>query len=338
MKSTSFTKNLGWIIPISLIILSLIIGLGFILNSKVDTPNKEIYLNIKSQTTKKELIDQIKSQDIIFNSLVFEFYSKAFRYHIPRTGRYKIENGMKVLDLVRKLSRREQDPIRLIIGKSRTKQEFSNKISQSLEFSSKDILNKLNDNNFLIKYGVDSLNSLGIVIPNTYEVYWDIGVEGFFKRMHREYNKFWEKKNIDNHPLSKKEIIILASIVEEETNKDNEKSRIAGVYINRLKINMPLQADPTIKFSIGDFEIKRIQGQMMGIDSPYNTYKNTGLPPGPICIPSISSIDGVINYEKHDYIYFCAKDDFSGYHNFANTFSEHLINAQRYHKALNTIK
>ena len=213
--------------------------------------------------------------------------------------------------VIKKLSRKHQDPIRLVIGKSRTKEDFANKISQELSFSSKELLDKLNDNKYLKQFGIDSLNSLSIV------------------------NKFWDKRNIENHPLDKREIIILASIVEEETNKNDEKKRVAGVYINRLEKNMLLQADPTVKFAIGDFEIKRILGVMLNIDSPYNTYRNLGLPIGAICIPSISSIDAVVNYEKHDYFYFCAKEDFSGYHAFAKTYDEHLINARKYHNALN---
>lgn len=335
MTKNFFQRNLSWIIPISLILITVILSGLYILNSKISISEPKVYLYIKPNTTKDELIKQIKSQDIIFNSLAFDLYSKVYRFNTPKTGMYILENGMKINKVVKKLSRKQQDPLRLVIGKSRTKKDFANKISQELSFSSKELLDKLNDNKYLKQFGVDSLNSLSIVIPNTYEVYWDISVEGFLSRMYKESNKFWDNRNIENHPLDKREIIILASIVEEETNKNDEKKRVAGVYINRLEKNMLLQADPTVKFAIGDFEIKRILGAMLNIDSPYNTYRNLGLPIGAICIPSISSIDAVVNYEKHDYFYFCAKEDFSGYHAFAKTYNEHLINARKYHNALN---
>lgn len=335
MSNNFIRHNLFWITPITFILLTIILSGFYILNSKISTPEDKVYLYILPNTTKAELVKQIKNQDIVFNSFVFDLYSKVYRFNTPKTGMYILGNGMKINKVIKKLSRKQQDPIRLVIGKSRTKEDFANKISQELSFSSKELLDKLNNNKYLKQFGIDSLNSLSIVIPNTYEVYWDISVEGFLSRMYKESNKFWDKRNIENHPLDKREIIILASIVEEETNKNDEKKRVAGVYINRLEKNMLLQADPTVKFAIGDFEIKRILGVMLNIDSPYNTYRNIGLPIGAICIPSISSIDAVVNYEKHDYFYFCAKEDFSGYHAFAKTYDEHLINARKYHNALN---
>ena len=335
MSNNFIRHNLFWITPITFILLTVILSGFYILNSKISTPEDKVYLYILPNTTKAELVKQIRNQDIVFNSFVFDLYSKVYRFNTPKTGMYILENGMKINKVIKKLSRKHQDPIRLVIGQSRTKEDFANKISQELSFSYKELLDKLNDNKYLKQFGIDSLNSLSIVIPNTYEVYWDISVEGFLSRMYKESNKFWDKRNIENHPLDKREIIILASIVEEETNKNDEKKRVAGVYINRLEKNMLLQADPTVKFAIGDFEIKRILGVMLNIDSPYNTYRNIGLPIGAICIPSISSIDAVVNYEKHDYFYFCAKEDFSGYHAFAKTYNEHLINARKYHNALN---
>jgi UPF0755 protein len=177
-----------------------------------------------------------------------------------------------------------------------------------------------------------------LFIPNTYEFYWNTSADKFIERMYVEYKHFWSKSRLNKAQkikLTPEQVIILASIVEEETIKDDEKPTVAGVYLNRLHKNIRLQADPTVRFAVGDFEIKRILNKHLKIDSPYNTYKYAGLPPGPICIPTISSIDAVLNYKKHDYLYFCAKDDFSGYHAFAKTLKQHNINATKYRKALN---
>jgi UPF0755 protein len=174
-------------------------------------------------------------------------------------------------------------------------------------------------------------------IPNTYEFYWNTSAEKFVEKMAEEYKNFWNedrKAKAEKMGLTQSEVSTLASIVEQETQKNDEKARIAGVYINRINIGMPLQADPTVVFAVGDFTIKRVLNSHLRIDSPYNTYLYAGLPPGPICIPSVSSIDGVLNYEKHNYLYFCAKEDFSGYSNFASTLSQHNVNAQKYHRAL----
>ena len=178
-------------------------------------------------------------------------------------------------------------------------------------------------------------------IPETYQVYWDISIEDFFARMKKEHNKFWNEdrrlkaKTIGMTP---EEVCTLASIVEEETNNNDEKPMVAGLYINRLHTGMPLQADPTIKFALQDFSLRRITNQHLSIQSPYNTYLNTGLPPGPIRIPSPKGLDSVLNYVKHNYIYMCAKEDFSGTHNFASNYADHMVNARKYWKALNERK
>ncbi|OQA02251.1 MAG: putative aminodeoxychorismate lyase [Bacteroidetes bacterium ADurb.Bin408] len=177
-------------------------------------------------------------------------------------------------------------------------------------------------------------------LPNTYEFYWNTSAEQFMERMHKEYIKFWNAERVDKASamsLSTADVSILASIVKSETNKADEMSRIAGVYINRLNRGMPLQADPTVIYAWGDFTIKRLLLKHLDIDSPYNTYKNTGLPPGPITLPEGHVIDKVLDYEKHNYLYFCAKEDLSGYHVFANNYNDHQANARRYQKALNKL-
>jgi len=225
----------------------------------------------------------------------------------------------------------------LIFNNIRTLEQFSGRISEQIEADSIEIIKFLSKKENISKYGFNNATIVSLFIPNTYEIYWNISVANFVERMAKEYKKFWNyyrKQKAKNMSLSQSEVSTLASIVEEETIKNDEKSRVAGVYVNRLKKRMRLQADPTIKFALKDFSIKRILKRHLKVESDYNTYTNSGLPPGPINIPSISSIDAVLNYEKHTYYYFCAKEDFSGYHNFAKTLRQHNSNARKYQKEL----
>ncbi|MCK9163307.1 MAG: endolytic transglycosylase MltG [Bacteroidales bacterium] len=333
-------KKMSWIIPLLAILSAIIMFTIYFLSSTVDILEDKVYLYIEPNTQRSEIVSSIESQNIIINSVAFKFYSTIFNYNKVYSGRYELKKGMRVGQLVKKLSRGNQAPLNLIIGKSRTKENFSENISKELALTKKDLLNKMNDNKFLKEFGVDSSTVISLFIPNTYEVYWNISAEEFIIRMFKEQEKFWKKREerLKEIGYNKLEVMTIASIVEEETNKNDEKPIVAAVYINRLKKGMPLQADPTVKFAIGDFTIKRIIGSMLGVNSPYNTYQNTGLPPSPICIPSISSIDAVLNYAKNDYIFFCAKEDFSGYHNFSSDVQEHYSNARKYHQALNRLE
>ena len=203
-----------------------------------------------------------------------------------------------------------------------------------------DLVNLLNDSIYISKFGFTPENISIIFIPNTYHIYWDISSKQFLERMYSEYNRFWndERKSLsDSLGMTIPEVVTLASIVEKETSKNDEKPIIAGVYINRLKKKWYLQADPTLIFAHDDYNIKRVLNKHKVIDSPYNTYTNKGLPPGPICLPSISSIDAVLHYDKNTYLYFCAKDDLSGYHSFAKTYVQHNQNARKYRKALDNL-
>ncbi len=330
-------KNIGWIIPLIIIIATTLLFTSYFFVAKVSTPEEKIYIYVYPNSTKQDIIENIKNKDIVFNSFVFKAYSFLLRYDKAHSGRYEIRDGMSVGCMVNMLAKGRQTPLRLVIGKSRTKAEFAEKIDKELAFSKEDLLSKLNDNAFLKQYGLDSSTSLTLFIPNTYEVYWDITVEDFFNRMNKEQEVFWKTRlaKLKEIGYNKVEVMTIASIVEEETNKEAEKPIIAGVYINRLKINMPLQADPTIRYALNDFTIRRVGGKMLGVDSPFNTYRRVGLPPNPICIPSISSIDAVLNYSKHNYLFFCAKEDFSGNHNFSADIKEHYNNARKYQKALN---
>lgn len=255
-----------------------------------------------------------------------------------RTGRYEIEKGNGALTIFRKMKNGLQASVNLTIPSVRTKDRLAGAISNKLMIDSVALYNALSDTAICKKYGYRPETIICMFIPNTYEVYWNISLDKFLDKMNKESKRFWnfeKKQKADAMKLSEEEVMTLASIIDEETANDAEKPMIAGMYYNRLKAGMPLQADPTIKFAMNDFSIRRIYNNMLNIKSPYNTYKNTGLPPGPIRVPSVAGINAVLDHVHHNYLYMCAKEDFSGTHNFATTYQEHLENAAKYSKALN---
>ena len=253
-------------------------------------------------------------------------------------GRYAVNQDMNNQQLARKLAMGWQDPLNITIsGTIRTFERLAAVLSRNLEIDSAGVLSHLRNDSLIASMGFDSVSIRAMFIPNTYEVYWTISEEELLKRMCREYNLFWNdtrKEKARMLGMTPLKVSTLASIVFEETKKTDEMPAVAGVYINRLRINMPLQADPTLIFAAGDYSIRRVLRKHTRIDSPYNTYKNRGLPPGPISVPSIEAIDAVLNYQDHDYLYFCAKEDFTGYHNFAPTLREHMRNARKFQRAL----
>ena len=264
-------------------------------------------------------------------------YSTGYSEHI-RPGRYGIEDTHGMLQVFRNMRNGTQSPVMLTIPSVRTMDRLASELGKKLMVSREDILSALSDNGVCQRYGLDTLTIPCLFIPETYEVYWNISVAKLLDRMDKERKHFWNadrRRKAEEAGLSETEVMTLASIVDEETANNGEKPMVAGMYINRLKCNMPLQADPTIKFAWQRFELRRIYHNLLNIDSPYNTYRNTGLPPGPIRIPSVAGIDAVLNYTKSRYLYMCAKEDFSGTHNFAETYPEHLRNAARYTAALN---
>lgn len=254
------------------------------------------------------------------------------------TGRYAIRKGEGAFKIFHHLKRGLQSSVSLTIPSVRTLDKLASALSQHLMLDSTEILKALTDESVCEKYGYDTLSIACLFIPETYDIYWNISLDKFLKRMKKENTKFWNferEQKAKNMGLSEVQVYTMASIIDEETANDKEKPMIAGMYYNRLKAGMPLQADPTIKYALRKFELKRIYDNMLYIKSPFNTYKNTGLPPGPIRIPSVAGIDAVLNHVHHDYLYMCAKEDFSGTHNFAHTYSEHMTNARKYSKALN---
>ena len=260
-------------------------------------------------------------------------YAKA-----PRTGRYAIEPGEKTWKVMRKMKNGQQQAVMLTIPEARTMQKLAAALGSKLMLDSAQIAAALTDQVYCQQQGYDTCTIAALFVPNTYEVYWNTTLDHFMERMAKEHKAFWTPERLQKCEvagLSPDEVCTLASIIDEETANNGEKPMIAGMYLNRLHKDMPLQADPTVKFALKNFALKRIYHDMLFFDSPYNTYRNTGLPPGPIKSASIKGIDAVLNYVQHDYLYMCAKEDFSGTHNFAVSYAEHLRNAARYAKALN---
>ena len=256
----------------------------------------------------------------------------------PRTGRYAVKPDESVLTVMRKMKNGQQEALKLTIPESRTMRKLAGVLSQKLMLDSTQIAAALIDNPYCQRWGYDTATIAALFVPNTYEVYWNTTLDHLMERMVKEHDAFWNeerRQKAEAAGLTPNEVATLASIIDEETANNAEKPMIAGMYLNRLHQNMPLQADPTVKFALQKFELRRIYHDMLFFDSPYNTYRNIGLPPGPIKVASIKGMEAVLNYVKHDFLYMCAKEDFSGTHNFAVTYSEHLRNAARYAKALN---
>ena len=297
------------------------------------------YIYIPTGSDYEDVLTILEENKVLKNKKSFEKIAKIKKYpYRIRSGKYRIERKMNNNELINRLRSGNQEAVDFTFNNIRTKEQFSERVANQMEMNTFELLDLLNDNEFLASYYLNSATALTLFIPNTYKIWWNTSAEDFVKKMHREYEKFWteeRKEKAATISLTPTEIIILASIVEEENHRRDEQARIAGLYINRLRIGMPLQADPTLKFAWGDFSIKRVLNYHKEIISPYNTYKTTGLPPGPIRIPSPSCVDEVLNYEKHNYLYMCAKDDLSGYHSFAQTLSEHNASAKKYHQELN---
>jgi UPF0755 protein len=300
------------------------------------------YIYIPTGSTYIDVTRILYENNIIINRASFEWLAEQKKYpSLVKPGKYKVKDGMTNNQLINLLRSGRQEEVKLTINKVRTIEKLANYVGSQLEAKPDEIIKCLSSNIYLNKYNKNKNTALTLFIPDTYHFYWNTSAEEFLKRMDTENKKFWNETRMDKAKsmnMSPEQVYTLASIVEEETTKNDDKQDIAGVYVNRLRIGMRLQADPTVKYAVGDFEIKRILTKHLETDSPFNTYKYAGLPPGPICIPTISSIDAVLNYTKHNYLYFCAKDDFSGYHVYAKTLQQHNQNADKYRKALNKNK
>jgi UPF0755 protein len=241
-------------------------------------------------------------------------------------------------ELVLLLRSGKQTPVRLTLNNIRLKENLAGLVSGSLEIDSAEFLELILDDETMKPYGLDGENSLSLFIPNTYEFYWNTPAEKFLEKMGKEYNKFWNEQRRNQAKsigLTPSKVSVLASIVEQETKQIDEKDEVAGVYMNRIRKGWKLEADPTLVFALGDFTVRRVLNAYKQIDSPYNTYLYQGLPPGPICMPSVSSVDAVLNYTRHDFLFFCASVDSPGFHCFAKTYEQHKVNARKFQKELN---
>lgn len=287
-----------------------------------------------------QLIDSLSAGDFLLHEHVFERQAKIHNLtETLKAGRYELKAGMTYSKLINMLKSGNQSPVKVTFNNIRTLDRLAGAVSKRMEFDSVTLLKYLESDSVAASYGYTPATFMAMFIPNTYELYWNATPTEFLNRMQKESDRFWTSRDakLARTGLSRVEVITLASIVYEETKFKNEMPRVAGVYMNRLRKGMPLQADPTVKFAVNDFTLKRVLLKHLNTDSPYNTYKNAGLPPGPISMPSIDAIDAVLNYEENEYFYFCAKDDLSGVHVFAATLDEHNKNARCYVQALNSL-
>jgi UPF0755 protein len=304
--------------------------------------NQKYILKISSNAVFKTVADQLYEDRVITEMVSFSFVAKVLGYQeAVKPGLYILEPKMTNLQLVKKLRSGNQSPVNVTFNNVRTKEDLAERITANLEVSEEQFLALLQDSVYIRKFDFDEETVMSIFVPNTYEFWWNTSPEALFDRMYKEYQSFWtqdRKQKAQAMGLSQKEVSALASIVQAESQKADERPIIAGVYLNRMRIGMPLQADPTLVFATGDFTLKRILNIHKAIDSPYNTYKYAGLPPGPINLADINSLDAVLNAQTHEYLYFCAKEDFSGYHSFATNLAQHNANARKYQSALNDAK
>jgi len=303
---------------------------------------KTFTLFIRDKDNFEKVVQLLKENGCLTKVKTFEQLAafKNYDTHV-KPGAYKLQKGWSNNQLINILRSGAQTPVKITFNNVRTFEDLAGKLSRQLQCDSITFLLHFKNDSNILKLGYKQETLPVIFIPNTYSVYWTTTPSAFLSRMKLEHDQFWtesRKQKARNAGLSSLEVATLASIVQEESNKNDEKPIIAGVYLNRLRKNWPLQADPTIRFALGDFTIRRILTAQLSVESPYNTYLKTGLPPGPINFPEISSLEAVLNYKVHDFFYFCAKEDFSGYHNFAKTLSEHNRNARKYQEALNRMK
>jgi UPF0755 protein len=287
------------------------------------------------------LVDSLRAGHKIRFEVAFKLYSRRIGLtENVKPGHYLLKKGMNIIEVARMLGLGEQTPVKVVVNPARIPGQLASRVSAQIEADSTALHAVMRDPEILAEYGyVGELELFSMFVPNTYEMWWTTTPEEFVARMNREYDRFWNADRLDKlkkSPLhTRMEVITLASILYEETRKSDEMPRMAGAYLNRIKKGMPLQADPTVKYAVGDFTLRRILRKHLKTPSPYNTYLNRGLPPTPICMPSIAAIDAVLDAESNNYLYFCARADFSGYHDFAATYGEHLRNARRYTAELN---
>lgn len=314
-----------------------VVGIVQFKGNAVKEPS-ELYVSGRSDYA--QLLDSLMPR--IRHHAAFRLYAR--RLDLEGTfeaGHYELKEGMNVVEIVRMLKLGLQTPVRVTLNNVKIPAQLAAKLSRQLDADSAAFMQAFTSKELAREAGFDSLMLFSMFLPDTYEFYWTVTPEDFVRRMRREYDRFWTGERDAKRKrsgLSREQVMTLASIVYEETRKSDEMPRIAGVYINRLRKGIPLQADPTVKYALQDFGLRRILYRHLKYESPYNTYLHRGLPPSPICMPGRDAIEAVLDFEQHDYIFFCARPTFDGYHNFARTLAEHNANARAYSAELNRRK
>lgn len=341
-KAKGKGRRVAGLVILALLVVGAIVGYTYYntyFSKNIKNVDDKSYLFIRTGATYADVLTQLREKDFLISIDHFDKVARQRGYDAAvKPGKYKVEKGMSNLELVNMLIGGRQVPVKFTFNNIRLKQELAAKVGRNLEADSLQMESLLGDDAFWQQKGFTAENCMVMFLPDTYEFWWNTDAPEFIDKMAKEYKKFWtdeRKAKAKKIGLTQAEVSILAAIVEKESNKSDERPTIAGVYMNRLNTKMKLQADPTVVYALGDFTIKRVLTADTRIDSPYNTYKYAGLPPGPICLPSKNSIDAVLNYKSHKYLYFCAKEDFSGYHSFAVTYDEHLKNSAKFQKAMN---
>ncbi|MBQ6965086.1 MAG: endolytic transglycosylase MltG [Bacteroidaceae bacterium] len=337
-------KNKAWVWVLLCIVVASGAGVWWLYKSGFRL-NEPTYIYIDTDDTVDSIAQKVEQRANPEEMRVFHLYAGLLNLKERiRTGRYEVSGDMTMLNFIRNIRNHNEKPIMLVVPSTRTMEAMAGKLASQLMVDSASIDQYLKDATNIKAMGYTKESLPGMFIPNTYEVYWDISIKKLMERMQKENERFWNEERLGKlkevseyagEEMTKEKVITLAAIVDSETANDREKPDIAALYMNRMRKEMPLQSDPTVIFALKDFTIRRVLHEHLKVDSPYNTYRNAGLPPGPIRVPSIAGIDAVLNHANNNYIYMCAKEDFSGTHNFAVTYAEHLLNAARYVKALN---
>jgi UPF0755 protein len=322
-----------------ILILCIILLYNLVYGKNIKTDGKEITLFIPDESSYDQAMDSVNAHFQIRHPKAFRWMAEKKKYPIlVKPGRFIFTKNMSYPELINILRSGRQDPVNVTFNNIRTLNDLAAKVGEQINTDSTRLMDFLSNPENYSKDGFTSETVISVFIPNSYQLFWNTTPRRFYERMLKEYKKFWTNERVakaKEKNLNPVEVSILASIIDDEVAKPDEKPRIAGVYLNRLQRGIPLQACPTIKFALNDFTITRVLKKHLVIDSPYNTYKHNGFPPGPIGCPTIEGIDAVLNAEKHDYLYFAAKADFSGYHNFSRTLSEHNRYAAIYQRELN---
>ncbi len=344
-RKTMSSKSRKWIIlSLAVALLLSAIGVGVwqyyrLMVCNIESKDGESHLvYVYPDTPMDSLVEQLKQEFDIHSELSWRLHSRWLKWRTVKSGAYRIDSIEGDLSVIRRLRNGEQTPVKVSFKVVRTPEQLASRLASQLMLDSAEIASRLLSEEYMARYSLTLPTAVCLFMPDTYEMYWNISADALFERAANEYRSFWNVKRrakAEAMGLSPTEVATLASIVEGETFNSSEKSRVAGLYLNRLHRGMLLQADPTVIFAWQDFSIRRLLRRHLEIDSPYNTYKYAGLPPGPIRIPSAESIDACLNYEHHNYLYMCANSDFSFTHKFASSYSEHRKNAREYQRELN---